>query len=70
MSRDSEKHRPSLARPRRLTLEGHVHTDGDCIYVNGMILANVIGAALPEDDMPDGCKRDYGYLSISVERRP
>lgn len=54
---------------RQIIIEGHVHTSGDVLYVNGMKLASIVHAAIPEDELPDGDHRDYGYLAITVERR-
>lgn len=33
----------------RLSIEGRVTLDGDTIYVNGMILANILRAFTPPD---------------------
>jgi hypothetical protein len=57
---------------RRLTVEGQVSLDGDCIYVNGMTLANLIRAfEPPETDLhSDRIGQSYSRLTITIELEP
>jgi hypothetical protein len=66
-ARPAREVKPMTDVDGKLRVEGPVSIDGDCIYVNGMTLANLIRAFTPPDTGGNHYNRG---LVITIEERP